>query len=207
MAKEDLIINDKNDDGIDRAGFIKCMAWAGTGILWMMNGGVMKSFGMSQMIDKATGRIKQNLVIPASDFSFVQISDSHIGFNKPANPDVVGTLQSAVSKINAMPSAPSFVLHTGDLSHLAQADEFDTLDQVLKSVKTEKVFYVPGEHDVLNGDNKQFLARYGKGTMGDGWYSFDTQGVHFIGLVNVVNTAEGGLGVLGNDQLHGYRMT
>ncbi len=201
MADENVIISDKNDDGIDRAGFIKCMAWAGTGILWMMSGGVLKSYGMSQMIDKATGGIKKGLIIPPSDFSFVQISDSHIGFNKPANPDVVGTLQAAVAKINAMPTPPSFMLHTGDLSHLAQAEEFDTLDQVLKSVKTEKVFYVPGEHDVLNGDNKQFLVRYGKGTKGDGWYSFDSQGVHFIGLVNVVNTAEGGLGVLGNDQL------
>jgi 3',5'-cyclic-AMP phosphodiesterase len=201
MAKDDLIIDDKNDDGIDRAGFIKCMAWAGTGILWMMNGGILKSFGMSQMIDKTTGGLKKGLVIPASDFSFVQISDSHIGFNKPANPDVLGTLQAAVAKINAMPAAPSFILHTGDLSHLAQPDEFDTLEQVLKTVKTEKIFYVPGEHDVLNGDNKQFLARYGKGTKGDGWYSYDSHGVHFIGLVNVVNTAEGGLGVLGNDQL------
>jgi len=161
----------------------------------------MKAFGMSRMIDKATGDLKKGLIIPASDFSFVQISDSHIGFNKPANPDVVGTLQAAVAKINAMPTAPSFMLHTGDLSHLAQAEEFDTLDQVLKSVKTEKIFYVPGEHDVLNGDNKQYLARFGKGTKGDGWYSFDKQGVHFIGLVNVVNTAEGGLGVLGNEQL------
>ncbi len=201
MAEEKLIIKDKNNDGIDRAGFIKCMAWAGTGILWMMSGGVLKSFGMSQMIDKTTGGLKKGLVIPASDFSFVQISDSHIGFNKAANPDVVGTLQAAVEKINSMPTAPSFILHTGDLSHLAQADEFDTLDQVLKSAKSEKVFYVPGEHDVLNGDNKEFLARYGKGTKGDGWYSFDSNGVHLIGLVNVVNTAEGGLGVLGNDQL------
>ena len=83
-----------------------------------------------------------------------------------------------------MPEAPSFVLHTGDLSHLAQADEFDTLDQVLKSVKTDRIFYVPGEHDVLNGDNKQYLARYGKGTMGDGWYSFDSHGVHFIAIVS-----------------------
>jgi 3',5'-cyclic AMP phosphodiesterase CpdA len=153
------------------------------------------------MIDKTTGGLKRGLVIPASDFSFVQISDSHIGFNKPANPDVVGTLQAVVAKINAMPTAPSFVLHTGDLSHLAQAEEFDTLDQVLKMVRTEKIFYVPGEHDVLNGDNKQFLARYGKETKGDGWYSYDSHGVHFIGLVNVFNTAEGGLGVLGNDQL------
>jgi 3',5'-cyclic AMP phosphodiesterase CpdA len=201
MAKGNLIIDDINDDGIDRKGFIKCMAWAGTGIFWMMSGGVLKSYGMSQMIDKTTGGLKNGLVIPPSDFSFVQISDSHIGFNKPANPDVMGTLQAAIAKINAMPTAPSFILHTGDLSHLAQADEFDSLDQALKSVKSEKVLYVPGEHDVLNGNNKEFLARYGKGTKGDGWYSFDSHGVHFIGLVNVVNTAEGGLGVLGNDQL------
>jgi len=201
MAKETLIINDQNDDGIDRAGFIKCMAWAGTGILWMMSGGVLQSYGMSQLIDKTTGGLKNGLLMPKADFSFVQISDSHIGFNKAANADVLSTLQAAIAKINNMPSPPSFVLHTGDLSHLAQAEEFDLLDQSLKSVKTEKIFYVPGEHDVLNDNGKQYLARYGKGTRGDGWYSFDSHGVHFIGLVNVVNTAEGGLGVLGNEQL------
>jgi 3',5'-cyclic-AMP phosphodiesterase len=201
MSKENLITQDLNDDGIDRAGFIKCMAWAGTGILWMMSGGVMKSYGMSQLIDKSTGQLKPDLLLPKSDFSFVQISDSHIGFNKPANPDVVGTLQAAVSKINAMSLHPDFILHTGDLSHLAQAEEFDTLDQVLKSARAEKIFYVPGEHDVLDDNGKKFLARYGKGTLGDGWYSFDSHGVHFVGLVNVVNTAEGGLGVLGKDQL------
>jgi Icc protein len=201
MAKEDLIGMDLNEDGIDRAGFIKCMAWAGTGILWMMSGGVLKSYGMSQMIDRTTGGVKKGWKMRDADFSFVQISDSHIGFSKPANPDVVGTLKVAVDKINAMPGAPSFILHTGDLSHLAQADEFDTLDQVLKSARTNQVFYVPGEHDVLNDNGKQFLARYGKGTKGDGWYSFDSNGVHFIGLVNVLNTSEGGLGFLGNDQL------
>ena len=201
MARENLIIDNNNDDGIDRAGFIKCMTWAGTGILWMISGGALKSYGMSQMIDKATGGLKNGLIIPDSDFSFIQISDSHIGFSKPANTDVVGTLQATVDKINAMPKSPAFILHTGDLSHLAQASEFDTLDQVLKGAKPEKVFYVPGEHEVLNGDNKQYLARYGKGTKGDGWYSFNSKGVHFIGLVNVVNTSEGGLGSLGNDQL------
>jgi len=201
MAKETIIITDHNDDGIDRAGFIKCMAWAGTGILWMMSGGVLQSYGMSQLIDKTTGGLKNGLLMPKADFSFVQISDSHIGFNKAANADVLSTLQAAIAKINNMPSPPSFVLHTGDLSHLAQAEEFDLLDQSLKSVKTEKIFYVPGEHDVLNDNGKQYLARYGKGTRGDGWYSFDSHGVHFIGLVNVVNTAEGGLGVLGNEQL------
>jgi len=191
---------DLNNDGIDRRGFLECMAWAGTGVLWMMSGGILKSYGMSQMIDKTTGGLKKGLVMPKSDFSFAQISDSHIGFTKPANPDVVGTLQATIAKINAMPSAPSFVLHTGDLSHLAQADEFDTLEQSLKSVKTEKIFYVPGEHDWTD-NGKLYLERYGKGTKGDGWYSFDSNGVHFIGLVNVTNHVDGGLGNIGAEQL------
>jgi len=193
-------IPDGDSDGIDRRGFLKCMAWAGTGVFWMMTGGVLKSYGMSQMIDKTTGQLKKGLVLPTTDFSFVQISDSHIGFNKAANPDVLGTLQATIDKINNLPSAPSFVLHTGDLSHLAQAEEFDTLEQSLKSVKTEKIFYVPGEHDVTD-NGKLYLERYGKGTNGDGWYSFDSNGVHFIGLVNVTNHVDGGLGYLGPDQI------
>jgi 3',5'-cyclic-AMP phosphodiesterase len=189
-----------NNDGIDRRGFLECMAWAGTGVLWMMSGGILKSYGMSQMIDRASGGLKKGLILPKSDFSFIQISDSHIGFNKAANPDVVGTLQATIDKINAMPKAPSFVLHTGDLSHLAQADEFDTLDQSLKSVKTDKIFYVPGEHD-LTDNGKLYLDRYGKGTKGNGWYSFNSHGVHFIGLVNAMVQVDGGLGTLGPDQL------
>ena len=112
---DDHLNNETNADGIDRRGFLECMAWAGTGVFWMMTGGVLKSYGMSQMIDQTTGGIKKGLLVPKSDFSFVQISDSHIGFNKPANTDVVGTLQATINKINAMPSTPSFVLHTGDL--------------------------------------------------------------------------------------------
>src|SRR4051812_14527540 len=116
---------DLNNDGIDRRGFLECMAWAGTGVLWMMSGGIMKSYGMSQLIDKDTGNLKNGLILPKADFSFVQISDSHIGFSKPANTDVIGTLKAAIEKINTMPTPPSFVLHTGDLTHLAQADEFE----------------------------------------------------------------------------------
>jgi hypothetical protein len=189
-----------NDDGIDRKGFLKCMAWAGTGVLWTMSGGILSARGMSQIIDKTTGGIKKGLVMPKSDFSFVQISDSHIGFSKPANTDVVGTLQAAIEKINQMPVTPSFVLHTGDLSHLCQADEFDTLEQSLKAVKTEKIFYVPGEHDVTD-NGILYKERFGKGTIGDGWYSFDSNGAHFIGLVNVTNHVDGGLGIIGQDQL------
>jgi len=201
MNDKDFIEKNNNDDGIDRKGFIKCMAWAGTGVLWLMSGGSLRAFGMSQLIDKNTGHLKDNMLLPKSDFSFVQISDSHIGFNKPVNPDVPGTLRATISKINAMPNQPSFVLHTGDLSHLSQAEEFDMLDQELKSVKAGKIFYVPGEHDVLNDNGKAYLQRYGKDTKGNGWYSFNYNGVHFIGLVNVLNMAEGGLGVLGKEQL------
>jgi len=200
MENEQLNADNLNDDGIDRKHFIKCMAWAGTGVLWMMSGGVMKSFGMSQMIDKSTGGLKRGLILPKGDFGFVQISDSHIGFSKPANTDVLGTLNAAISKINAMPVMPSFVLHTGDLTHLAQPEEFDVLDQSLKSVNTEKIFYVPGEHDVTD-NGKLYMERYGKGTQGDGWYSFDSHGVHFIGLVNVMTQGDGSFGVLGPDQL------
>jgi 3',5'-cyclic-AMP phosphodiesterase len=192
--------NQQNNDGVDRRGFLSCMAWAGTGVLWMMSGGIMKSFGMSQLLDKTTGGLKKGLIVPASDFSFVQISDSHIGFNKAANPDVTSTLQAAIDKINTMPLSPSFVLHTGDLSHLAQADEFDTLEQSLKSVRAERIFYVPGEHDMTD-NGKLYLERFGKGTNGDGWYSFDSHGVHFIGLVNVTNHVDGGLGNIGEEQL------
>jgi len=183
-----------SDDGIDRRGFLKCMAWAGTGVFCIIQGGVLKSYSLSQMAQHGVDAAK-------GDLSFVQISDSHIGFSKPANTDVTATLQEAVAKINVLPTPLAFALHTGDLTHLSKPEEFDTLDQVLKSLKTSKVFYVPGEHDVLNDNGKQYLERYGKGTQGEGWFSFDQKGVHFIGLVNVLNLKAGGLGTLGLEQL------
>jgi 3',5'-cyclic AMP phosphodiesterase CpdA len=179
-------------DGIDRRGMLQCMAWVGTGLLWTLRGGVLSSRAFGQEAK------------PAADFSFVQISDSHIGFMKEPNKDVVGTLQVAIDRINRLPEVPAFVLHTGDLTHLARPQEFDTVAQVLTGVKAGKVFYVPGEHDFDNDDNKLYLERFGKGTRGTGWHSFDYKGVHFIGLVNVANARSGsanGLGVLGPEQL------
>jgi 3',5'-cyclic-AMP phosphodiesterase len=190
----DFIKENLNQDGVDRRGFLKCMAWAGTGTLCVLQGGVLKSFAMSQMDQMDASKMKGEL-------AFVQISDSHIGFNKPANPDVTATLQVAIDKINALAVRPEFVLHTGDLSHLSKDSEFDTLDQSLKSIRTGGIHYVPGEHDVLNDNGVQYRERYGKGTKGDGWYSFDQKGAHFIGLVNVMNLKAGGLGSLGHDQL------
>jgi Icc protein len=191
---EDKIIHDHSHDGVDRRGFLKCMAWAGAGAFCVLQGGVLKSFALSRMDRHSAAAMKGEL-------SFVQISDSHIGFNKAANPDVIATLQAAIAKINALPTPPEFVLHTGDLTHLSKDAEFDALEQNLKGLKTGRIHYVPGEHDVLNDNGKQYLERFGQGTLGDGWYSFEQKGVHFIGLVNVLNLKAGGLGDLGREQL------
>src|SRR5882757_8330394 len=188
------------NDGVDRRGFLTCMAWAGTGMLWTVAGGVLGSTLLPRRAVAADGDM--GTMIKKGSFSFVQISDSHVGFNKEAiNKDVVGTLKQAIARINAMPVAPDFVLHTGDLTHLASADEFDTVDQLMKTIKTQQVFYVPGEHDVTGDNGKSYLDRFGKNTKGQGWYSFDHNGVHFIGLVNVVDIQQNGLGALGHDQL------
>jgi 3',5'-cyclic AMP phosphodiesterase CpdA len=179
------------NDGIDRRGFLECMAWAGTGVAWFVTGGLLTS--------RALGRSVVHM--PKADFSFVQISDSHIGFAKPPNANVVGTLEETVARINALPERPDLLIHTGDLTHLSKPEEFDVLDHVLKKVKTGQTFYCPGEHDVFTDDGKQYLERFGKGTRGTGWHSFDHKGMHFIGLVNVANLKPGGLGTLGQEQL------
>jgi 3',5'-cyclic-AMP phosphodiesterase len=189
-----IIKNNLNVDGIDRRGFLECMAWAGTGSLCVMRGGILKSFALSGVGEHEAANLK-------GDFTFVQMSDSHIGFDKAANPDVTATLRAAIDKINGLNAPTEFILHTGDLSHLSKEAEFDTLDQLMKGVRTDRIHYVPGEHDVLNDNGAQYLERYGKQTRGDGWYSFDFNGVHFIGLVNVLNLKAGGLGYLGPDQL------
>jgi Icc protein len=192
--KSRKLIHDHNHDGVDRRGFLECMAWTGTGAFCVMSGGVLKSFSMS-----ALGGLHPSKL--AGELSFAQISDSHMGFNKPANPDVAGTLQAAVDKLNALPVTPEFLLHTGDVSHLARPEQFDNVDQILKGAKTKDVFYVPGEHDVIDDEGRGFLERYGKGSQGAGWRSFDKKGVHFIGLVNVLNLKAGGLGYLGAEQI------
>ena len=189
-GKKDEIVVDHNHDGIDRRGFLKCMAWAGTGTLCVMKGGILNSYGLSAFTAADAAKAQGEL-------SFAQISDSHMGFNKPANTDVVSTLKVAVDKLNALPTPPEFLLHTGDITHLSKPEEFDTVDQILKSAVAKDVFFVPGEHDVIGDDGKQYLERYGGNSQGTGWYSFDKKGVHFVGLVNVMNLKAGGLGSLG----------
>ncbi len=181
---------------VERRELLKCMIWAGTGVVWTMVGGVPVSFAMG---DPAVDEKLKSAA--ASGFSFIQLSDSHIGFSKPANPDATGTLQEAIDKIKSAPVRPSFLLHTGDITHLSHPDQFDTASQLIGSTGLV-THYVPGEHDVVDADaGKAYLDRYGKGTKGAGWYSFDHRGVHFVGLVNVVNLQAGGLGQLGASQL------
>jgi 3',5'-cyclic-AMP phosphodiesterase len=187
----DRIIPEQQGDGVDRRGFLECMAWVGTGLAWSVCGGVLSSRALGQDAGPQS----------KADFTFAQISDSHIGFSKEPNKDVVSTLKLAIDRINAMPMRPDLVIHTGDLTHLAKPEEFDTCAQVLKSAKTGEVFYVPGEHDIFTDDGKLYLERYGKGTHGLGWRSLDHKGVHFIGLVNVANLKPGGLGTLGREQI------
>jgi 3',5'-cyclic-AMP phosphodiesterase len=147
------------------------MAWAGTGVLWSLGSGTLTS--------EAFGKDKKNAA--KGELHFVQISDSHMGFNKPANTDVTATLQATIDKINGLPQEPDFIIHTGDLSHTSKAAEFDTLDQVLKSAKPKQVFFVPGEHDTSVDDGKMYMERYGKQAKGRGWYSFNHKDVHFVG--------------------------
>ena len=177
-------------DGLNRRKVLECMTWVGTGVLWTISGGVPHSLGIMGEANAQT----------ASGLTFLQISDSHVGFDKPANPNALGTLEEAIKKVNALPAKPSFMIHTGDVSHLSKPSEFDDADRIISQSRLD-VHYVPGEHDFLDPDQKLYLDRYGRGTKGSGWYSFDANGVHFIGVVNVVDLKAGGLGNLGNDQL------
>src|SRR5947209_1911112 len=143
-----------NDDGIDRRGMLQCMAWVGTGLVWSVTGGL------------ATSRVFGRAPTAKPTFTFAQISDSHLGFARDPNKDVAATLKQTIARLNALPEPPAFVLHTGDLTHLAKPEEFDAVAELLKEVKAGKVLYVPGEHDFDGDGNQEYLKRYGKGTTG-----------------------------------------
>ena len=163
------------------------MAWAGAVVLWTVSGGVPRSM----LIEDAKA--------DQAGLTFVQISDSHIGFKQPANPNTARTMAEAVARIGRLPVRPSFLVHTGDITHLSKPEQFDTAGQIIKAANSE-VHYIPGEHDWIDG-GQGFKERYGKGTKGDGWYSFDAGGVHFMALINVVNFKAGSLTSLGQEQL------
>jgi 3',5'-cyclic AMP phosphodiesterase CpdA len=179
-----------HDEGVSRRKALECMTWVGTGVLWTISGGVPHSLGL---IDQAIAK-------EASGLTFLQISDSHMGFDKPANPNAKGTLEEAIERIKAIPTKPAFMIHTGDITHLSKESEFDDAEKIISQAKLD-VHYVPGEHDVIDPEIKLYKERYGRGTKGPGYYSFDANGVHFIGLVNVANLKGGGMGSLGDEQL------
>jgi len=169
---------------------LKCLG-VGAGTLFTLSGGVFSAF------DMAEARIEE-----VGTPLFLQISDTHIGFNKDANPDVIGTLNGTIDAINALPQQPAFALHTGDVTHLSKAGEFDTASQLLSRLRVSELHVVPGEHDVTDGPGAEFFARFGKPSSNKGYYSFDAKGVHFVALVNVMNFKPNGLGALGDDQLN-----
>jgi len=179
-----------HEQGLSRRKVLECMTWVGTGVVWSVAGGVPHSLGL----------IDQALAAEPKGFTFVQISDSHMGFDKPANPNAKGTLEEAIDRVKALPQKPAFMIHTGDISHLSKEQQFDDADQIIAQAKLD-VHYVPGEHDIVDPEIKIYKERYGRGTKGPGYYSFDANGVHFMGLVNVANLKGGGMGSLGDEQL------
>jgi 3',5'-cyclic AMP phosphodiesterase CpdA len=170
-----------------------CLAWTGTGLLWTLSGGVPHSLGL---IGEA--RADQ---LPAGAFTFVQVSDSHIGFNKEANPDVVGTLRRAMGDVNKLDPRPAFAIHTGDVSHLSKPEEFGQAGELLQEMKVDRIHFVPGEHDALDDGIGGYLKVFGQGGSDPGYYSFDQNGVHFVGLVNVIDFQPKSLTKLGTQQL------
>jgi 3',5'-cyclic AMP phosphodiesterase CpdA len=186
------ITNRSSSPPLTRRGLLKCAAWAGAGVIWTLRGGVLHSTSLIGAADAAERPDSGTL-------SFVQISDSHIGFNKEPNPAPHVTLQSAIDQIRGLPDAPAFVVHTGDVSQLSKPAELDTAAQIIKGVG-RTVHYVPGEHDVIGDNGAAFFTRF-NGAADRKWYSFDHGGAHFVALVNVLDLQAGGLGRLGAEQL------
>jgi 3',5'-cyclic AMP phosphodiesterase CpdA len=171
------------------------MALGGAGTLFAVTGGVFTP------IDLAVAAANPAVLTSAGKPLFVQISDTHIGFNKEANPDVGGTLGQSIDLINAMSEQPQLIIHTGDITHLSRAAEFDTAQQLFSRLRTTELHTVPGEHDTSDAGVSEYFSRFGGPSDNRGYYSFDHGGVHFVGLINVLQFKPGGLGTLGDEQL------
>jgi 3',5'-cyclic AMP phosphodiesterase CpdA len=186
-----------NDDSIvtSRRRALRCLAFGGAGTLFTLAGGVLTP------MDLVLAGTDRKTVAAAGVPLFVQISDTHIGFNKEANPDVQGTVRQTIELVNAMPVSPALILHTGDITHLSRPEEFDTAAQLLSQLRVTELHTTPGEHDVADATVTEYFNRYGQASDRRGYYSFDHQGVHFISLINVLNFKANGLGALGQPQL------
>jgi hypothetical protein len=193
---------ESNSDGTEaftsvrmtRRSALACLgAWSGAGIIWGVTGGIPRALGMAN--DPET------VAAAKAQFTFAQISDTHLGFNKDANPDVVATLRRAIADVNELPQRPAFVVHTGDITHLSKPAEFDLAAELLTEIKVDRIHFVPGEHDALDNGLEGYLRHYGGATRGLAHYSFDDHGVHFVGLNNVVDFKPGSMSALGETQL------
>jgi 3',5'-cyclic AMP phosphodiesterase CpdA len=178
-----------------RRNALKCMAYGGAGTLFALSGGVFTP------IDLATAGTDKQGTARFGKPLFVQISDTHIGFNKDANPDVNGTLTQTIDLVNGMSEQPALIIHTGDITHLSKAAEFDLAQQMFSRLRTSEMHTVPGEHDTTDATVTEYFNRFGQASGNKGYYSFDHAGVHFIALINVLQFKPGGLGMLGPDQL------
>jgi 3',5'-cyclic AMP phosphodiesterase CpdA len=178
-----------------RRNALKCLAYGSAGTLFTLAGGVLSP------IDLAFAQERNTSMAPAGTPLFVQISDTHIGFNKEANPDVNGTLSQTIQIVNAMPKQPALILHTGDITHLSKPEEFDTAQQLMSKLRVSELHTTPGEHDTTDPTVSEYFNRFGKASGNKGYYSFDHAGVHFIALINVLQFKAGGLGTLGADQI------
>jgi 3',5'-cyclic AMP phosphodiesterase CpdA len=179
-----------------RRGALKCLAFGAAGTLFTLSAGILTPIDLALARGDDTDHTAQ-----AGLPLFLQISDTHIGFNKEANPDVVGTLMQTISLVNAMPKKPALVIHTGDITHLSKPAEFDTAAQLLSQLNVTELHTTPGEHDVADASVTEYFSRYGKPSQDRGYYSFDHHGVHFISLINVLNFKPNGLANLGQEQL------
>jgi len=180
-----------------RRNALKCMAYGGAGTLFALSGGVLTPMNLAMA--RAYDESKEGKALGKP--LFVQISDTHIGFNKDANPDVAGTLTQTIDVVNGMSDAPALIIHTGDITHLSKPAEFDLAAQLLGRLRTSEIHTVPGEHDTTDATVTEYFSRFGKASDNRGYYSFDHAGVHFIGLINVLQFKAGGLGTLGDEQL------
>jgi 3',5'-cyclic AMP phosphodiesterase CpdA len=187
VSDENLVLSRRNA--------LKCMAYGGAGTLFVLAGGVFTPMDLARAADDGPGIARLGKPL------FVQISDTHIGFNKDANPDVNGTLTQTIDIVNAMPEQPALIIHTGDISHLSRPAEFDQAQQMFSRLRTTELHSVPGEHDTQDPTVTEYFNRFGKASNNKGYYSFDHAGVHFIALINVLQFKPGGLGTLGADQL------
>ncbi|HSC63074.1 MAG TPA: metallophosphoesterase [Caldimonas sp.] len=187
------MLNDTPD--LSRRGALKCMAHGAAGTLFVLAGGTFTP------VDLAWAAAADERLAAIGKPLFLQMSDTHIGFAKDANPDVVGTLGRAVDVVNAMAEQPALILHTGDITHLSKPAEFDLAQQLLGRLRVGELHTVPGEHDTADAGVTEYFSRFGKASGNKGYYSFDHAGVHFVALINVLDFKDGGLGVLGPRQL------